>query len=193
MTYTVDPHSETPPSRQLVDAVLDSMARGELVSGQKLPSIRAMAAEALVNPNTVGKAYRELEHFGVVVGRNGSGVFVTADGESIARERRRKITLRSFERSARSAPGRHGERQAIGLDSDGSPRRDSRDRTNLGRAFPDGVGRTHGTIRRPILMAGARNKPWWKGKGSAPGDLQCICLSRPNKKCRVHPKRNGIH
>jgi DNA-binding transcriptional regulator YhcF (GntR family) len=103
VTYCVDPHSETPPSRQLVDAVLDAMARGELVAGARLPSIRAMASEALVNPNTVGKAYRELEHFRVVVGRNGSGVFVTDEGEAIARTRRRQATLESFEQSARSA------------------------------------------------------------------------------------------
>ena len=103
MTYRVDPHSETPPSRQLVDAVLDAVARGELGRGAKLPSIRAMAAEALVNPNTVGKAYRELEHLGVVVGRNGSGVFVTEEGETIARGRRREATLASFEHSVRSA------------------------------------------------------------------------------------------
>ncbi len=103
MIYCVDPHSETPPSRQLVEAVLDAVARGELGAGAKLPSIRAMAAEALVNPNTVGKAYRELEHLQVVVGRNGSGVFVTEGGEDIARGRRRQATLESFERSVRNA------------------------------------------------------------------------------------------
>ena len=64
MSYRVDPHSETPPSRQLVDSVLDAMARGELGADGRLPSIRAMAADVLVNPNTVGKAYRELEHLG---------------------------------------------------------------------------------------------------------------------------------
>ena len=89
MTYTVDPHASTPPSRQLVDAVLDVMARGELTGGERLLSVRAMAQEALVNPNTVGKAYRELEQLGVVQGRNGSGVFVTEQGVEIARSKRR--------------------------------------------------------------------------------------------------------
>jgi DNA-binding transcriptional regulator YhcF (GntR family) len=101
--YCVDPHSETPPSRQLVEAVLDAMARGELVAGARLPSIRALASEALVNPNTVGKAYRELEHMRVVLGRNGSGVFVTEEGEEIARSHRREATLASFEKSVRGA------------------------------------------------------------------------------------------
>ena len=43
-----------------------------------------MASQALVNPNTVGKAYKELEGLGVVVGRNGSGVFVCEAGPAIA-------------------------------------------------------------------------------------------------------------
>jgi DNA-binding transcriptional regulator YhcF (GntR family) len=101
--YQVDPHSQIPPSRQLVDAVLDAMARGDVVAGDRLPSVRRMAGEALVNPNTVGKAYRELEHLGVVVGRNGSGVFATAEGARIARSQRMRATLEAFGESARRA------------------------------------------------------------------------------------------
>ncbi len=56
MSYRVDPHSEVPPSKQLVQQVLDAIARGDLETGDRLPSVRGMAAEALVNPNTVGKA-----------------------------------------------------------------------------------------------------------------------------------------
>jgi DNA-binding transcriptional regulator YhcF (GntR family) len=62
-----------------------------------------MAQEALVNPNTVGKAYRELEFLGVVLGRNGSGVFVTAGGVAIAQRQRRAATMASFGESARQA------------------------------------------------------------------------------------------
>ena len=112
MSYQVDPHSETPPSRQLADRVLDAMARGELEPGDRLPSVRKMAGLSLVNPNTVGKAYRELEHLGVVVGRNGSGVFVTEQGAEIARERRREATLAAFiegTRRALAAGHGHGE------------------------------------------------------------------------------------
>lgn len=103
VSYRVDPHSEVPPSRQLFASVLDAMARGELQHGDRLPSVRAMAGEALVNPNTVGKAYRDLEHLGVVVGRNGSGVFVTECGPEIARARRRGETLAGLQASVRRA------------------------------------------------------------------------------------------
>ena len=88
----VDPRRATPPSRQLVEGVLDRIAAGEWGRDAKLPSVRALAAQALVNPNTVGKAYRELEAMGVVAGRSGAGVFVTPDGPRIARRERRAAT-----------------------------------------------------------------------------------------------------
>ena len=103
MTYRVDPHSQTPPSRQLVEAVLDTVARGDLLPGHRLPSVRAMAGEALVNPNTVGKAYRELEYLDIVRGRNGSGVFVTPRGPERSRKIRREATLQAYRLAAREA------------------------------------------------------------------------------------------
>ncbi|MGE3174758.1 MAG: GntR family transcriptional regulator [Planctomycetota bacterium] len=93
MQFQVDPHSVVPPSQQLVAAVLDAIARGELRPGDKLPAVRALAAQVLVNPNTVGKAWRELEHLRVTEGRNGQGVFVTAQGPEVARALRLAETL----------------------------------------------------------------------------------------------------
>ena len=93
MDWTVDPDSERTPSRQLVEAVLDGLARGELTAGEQLPSVRGLAAQAMVNHNTVARAWRDLEQMGVARGRNGRGVFVTEAGPSIARERRLEATL----------------------------------------------------------------------------------------------------
>jgi len=101
--WTVDPDAERPPSRQLLDAVLDALARGELVAGDQLPSVRALAAEALVNHNTVARAWRDLEQLGVTRGRNGRGVFVTADGPQIASEMRLEETLIAFRQAAADA------------------------------------------------------------------------------------------
>jgi GntR family transcriptional regulator len=95
----VDPHSLVPPSQQLVAAVLDAIASGELPPGAKLPSVRGLAATALVNPNTVTKAYRDLEHLGVAAGRNGSGVFVTAAGPAVASSARLAETLDALQRA----------------------------------------------------------------------------------------------
>jgi GntR family transcriptional regulator len=99
----VDPHSDVPPSRQIVEAFLDEVASGAARPGDRLPSVRTLAVEAVVNPNTVGKAYRDLEAMGVVEGRNGSGVFVTPEGPAIAREQRHRATLAAFRRAAREA------------------------------------------------------------------------------------------
>ena len=103
MKVRVDPHSLVPPSQQLVAAVLDAIARGELRPGDKLPSVRGCAAEALVNPNTVTKAWRDLEHLGVTEGRNGSGVFVTAAGPDVARGVRLAETLVALRAAAAAA------------------------------------------------------------------------------------------
>lgn len=100
MNVRVDPNSSVPPSQQLVAAVLDAIASGELGAGDKLPSVRGLAGEALVNPNTVTKAYRDLEHLGATEGRNGSGVFVTTAGPKVAKGIRLAETLDAFRRAA---------------------------------------------------------------------------------------------
>jgi len=101
--WRVDPGLDVPPSRQIVEAVLDRVAAGEFPAGFQLPSVRTLAAEALVNHNTVARAWRDLEHLGVVAGENGRGVFVTSSGPRLARELRRRQTLECFERSVREA------------------------------------------------------------------------------------------
>jgi GntR family transcriptional regulator len=99
----VDPHSLVPPSQQLVAAVLDAIAAGELAPGDKLPSVRGLAAAALVNPNTVAKAFRDLEHLGATEGRNGAGVFVTAAGPEVAKAIRLAETLAGFRGAVQQA------------------------------------------------------------------------------------------
>ena len=86
--FRVNPASHVPPSVQIVEALLDALARGTFAAGDKLASVRAFAVEVLVNPNTVSKAYAELERLDVVAGRNGSGVFVTENGVAIATPKR---------------------------------------------------------------------------------------------------------
>ena len=103
MRLRVDTDRPLPPSQQLVEAVLDAVASGELRAEDRLPSVREAAAAALVNPNTVARAWRDLEALGVVEGRAGSGVFVTAAGPDVARRERRKATLASLRQAAEEA------------------------------------------------------------------------------------------
>lgn len=102
-TIPVDPRRATPPSQQLVEGLLDRIAGGDLGPDDRLPSVRALAAEVLLNPNTVGKAYRELEVLGVVQGRSGSGVYVTRRGPRIAEALRQAATRDAFVRAYEAA------------------------------------------------------------------------------------------
>lgn len=105
MHLHVDPHSPVPPSQQIVAGVLDAIAREAIGPGERLPPVRALATRVLVNPNTVSKAWRDLEHLGVTEGRNGSGVFVTAAGPEIARGIRLRATLDALRAALRAALG----------------------------------------------------------------------------------------
>lgn len=103
LPIAIDPHATDTPSRQIVVAVLERLARGALAAGDRLPSVRGLAATALVNHNTVARAYRDLEQLGVVRGENGRGVFVTEAAPAIARREREGETLRAFEAALRAA------------------------------------------------------------------------------------------
>jgi GntR family transcriptional regulator len=103
MEWAVDTDSDVPPSRQLVEAVLDAIARGELEPGSQLLSVRAMAAEAMVNHNTVARAYQELERLGATEPVNGVGIFVTLRAPDIAAQERRAKTLLVLRRAIAEA------------------------------------------------------------------------------------------
>lgn len=62
---------------QLVQQVRQAMQLGQLVEGDQLPTVKDVAAHLAINPNTVLKAYRELEHEGLAAGRPGLGTFIT--------------------------------------------------------------------------------------------------------------------
>jgi GntR family transcriptional regulator len=68
--------SAEPIYMQIVSQVSEAVARGLLLPGEKLPPVRKLAAELVINPNTVARAYAELEHAGLVSTKTGSGTFV---------------------------------------------------------------------------------------------------------------------
>ena len=83
----VDPNSHVPLYEQIIEHVRGSVAAGVYRPDESLPSIRVMAREFLVNPNTVQRAYQELERQGLVRTRKGLGVFVAKDGSGSAQDR----------------------------------------------------------------------------------------------------------
>jgi len=74
-----NPSSGVPIYLQLMEQVKHSIETGALRAGEQLPGIRPLAEELVINPNTVAKAYRELEHEGVIELRHGAGAFVSAN------------------------------------------------------------------------------------------------------------------
>ena len=76
LAISLDPGSDLPLYRQIVDHVWVKVAEGVLDPGEKLPTVRQWAVDLGVHPNTVARAYKELELLGVVVRRAGEGTFV---------------------------------------------------------------------------------------------------------------------
>src|SRR5215475_7784558 len=76
ITFSLDPKSGVPIYRQIQDQVRYGISSGRLRPGEQLPTVRALAVDLAVNPNTVIKAYTELERQGVLTTEQGSGTFV---------------------------------------------------------------------------------------------------------------------
>lgn len=76
MLFVIEPSSPVPIYAQIVAQVRGAVAGGELRAGDPLPSVRQLAAELRVNPNTVAQAYRELEREGITYVQRGQGTFV---------------------------------------------------------------------------------------------------------------------
>jgi GntR family transcriptional regulator len=75
--FRLDLHSGVPVYRQLIDQVMGRMAAGALQGGDQLPTVRQVAVDLAINPNTVVRAYRELEIRGVLETQQGTGTFVS--------------------------------------------------------------------------------------------------------------------
>src|SRR5918912_2434064 len=77
MLFRPNPSLGVPIYLQLIEQVKHSIETGALRPGEQLPGIRPLAEQLVINPNTVAKAYRELEHEGVIELRHGTGAFVS--------------------------------------------------------------------------------------------------------------------
>ena len=111
IAFRLDPASGVPTYLQLVQQVEQAMRLGYLKYGDRLPKVREVVAELAINPNTVLKAYRELENKGLTAGRPGQGTFV--DGTL------GQATLPQLAGLRRSLRRWLEEADAAGLDEDG--------------------------------------------------------------------------
>lgn len=79
MWFDIDPRSSTPIYLQLIQGVKEAIARGILQTGDRMPTVREMAGELRINPNTIAKAYQRLEQEGIIETMRSRGTFVAAE------------------------------------------------------------------------------------------------------------------
>src|ERR1700690_3762556 len=107
MKFHLDQQSGLPVYRQIIDQVHAARASGAVHPGDQLPTVRQLAVDLSINPNTVMRAYRELELTGALTTHQGTGTFITdAKVEPNAGERERKLDQLGSEFAARA--GREG-------------------------------------------------------------------------------------
>jgi GntR family transcriptional regulator len=95
----IDPRSHIPIYVQIADGIREAVAAGIYASGEALPSLRALALEVQVNPNTVQRAYDQLARDGLIYARRGKGLFVADQGKADARARAEQTLRRSFDQA----------------------------------------------------------------------------------------------
>lgn len=103
--FHLDGHSKVATYMQLVQQVKQSLRTGVLGPGDQLPKVREVSESLAINPNTVLKAYRQLENEGLAEGRPGVGTFITRSlaGPSLANQASLRRGLEAWLRKARTA------------------------------------------------------------------------------------------
>src|SRR3954447_13777316 len=90
--FRLDLHSGVPVYRQIIDQVMGGIATGALTAGDQLPTVRQLAVDLSINPNTVIRAYRELEIRGMLETQQGTGTFISHQKvERSTAERQRRL------------------------------------------------------------------------------------------------------
>ena len=101
--FSIDLHSGVPVYRQLIDQVRSGVAAGSLTEGDQLPTVRQLAVDLEINPNTVMRAYRELELGGLLETHQGTGTFISNKKlEKNSAERERQLGQMAGEFAART-------------------------------------------------------------------------------------------
>src|SRR6266581_1929642 len=99
LRFQLDLRSGVPAYRQIIDQVLVGVASGACSGGDQLPTVRQLAVDLSINPNTVVRAYRELEIRGILTTHQGTGTFITAaqvDPNDAERQRRLSQLVSEF-------------------------------------------------------------------------------------------------
>ncbi len=98
MQFLIDNASDRPVYLQIMDQVKRDIALGRLALEERLPTVRQLAQQLAINPNTIAKAYRQLEQDGIIVTRAGAGAFVAGLDSLLSRAVRRKLICDELDR-----------------------------------------------------------------------------------------------
>ena len=99
MFINIDPSSGLPIYIQIAQQIKTAVAMGRLQPEEPLPSVRQLAVELAVNPNTVARAYLDLEIEGVIYKRQGAGTFVSSQGVRVSKGERRRVLSELLEKA----------------------------------------------------------------------------------------------
>ncbi len=113
MQIRIDNASNRPVYQQIIDQVKRDIALGRLIKDEKLPTVRQLAAQLTINPNTIAKAYRQLEGEGIIVTRPGSGAFIANLDSNLSRAVRKRLLSDELERIAVEAFHMQIDRQTL--------------------------------------------------------------------------------
>ena len=113
MQIRIDNASSRPVYRQIIDQIKRDIAMGRLIKDEKLPTVRQLAAQLAINPNTIAKAYRQLESEGIIVTRPGAGAFIANLDSNLSRAVRKRLLSDELERIAVEAFHMQIERETL--------------------------------------------------------------------------------
>jgi GntR family transcriptional regulator len=113
MQIRIDNASNRPVYQQIIDQVKRDIALGRLIKDEKLPTVRQLAKQLAINPNTIAKAYRLLESEGIIVTRPGSGAFIANLDSSLSKAVRKRLLSDELERIAVEAFHMQIDRQTL--------------------------------------------------------------------------------
>ncbi len=98
MQFRIDNASDRAVYLQIIDQVKRDVALGRLAKEERLPTVRQLSQQLTINPNTIAKAYRQLEQEGIIITRSGAGAFIANLDSGLSRAVRRKLICDELER-----------------------------------------------------------------------------------------------
>jgi len=113
MQIRIDSASDRAVYQQIIDQIKRDIALGRLLKDEKLPTVRQLAGQLAINPNTIAKAYRQLEQEGIIVTKPGTGAFVASLDSNLSRAVKRKVLSEELERIAIEAFHMQIDRQTL--------------------------------------------------------------------------------